>query len=383
MPAQPDWSTIRQEFPTLENKTYLNSCSLGLLSKRTRGALTEYMDLWMNSGAAAWYAEWPVEIAAVREEFARLINASPGEIAILPNISSCLTAILSSLDLSEGDQVVTSNLDFPTIAHNFLAKERLGVESTVIQAPDRVKVDLDQFGNAITDRTVLVATSRVYFTSGYIQDVAAITEMAHQKGALMLLDDYQATGQVPIDVKETNVDVLVSGGLKWLLGGPGIAYMYVREELIERLTPTMTGWFAHRDQFSFDPNEMIFRDDAARFEAGTPSVAAIYTGAEGLRIVNEIGADAIRERTAELTDYLVKRLREEGYSLRVPDDDSRHASITMVEMDDPASAVGALAEQNIVVDFRPGAMRVSPYFYNTIEDIDMIVDALRRHRDSS
>lgn len=383
MPSQPDWSTIRQEFPTLENKTYLNSCSLGLLSKRTRGALTEYMDLWMNSGAAAWYAEWPVQIAAVREEFARLINASPGEIAILPNISSCLTAILSSLDLSEGDQVVTSNLDFPTVAHNFLAKERLGVESTVIQAPDKVKVDLDQFENAITDRTVLVATSRVYFTSGYIQDVAAITEMAHQKGALMLLDDYQATGQVPIDVKDTNVDVMVSGGLKWLLGGPGIAYMYVREELIERLTPTMTGWFAHRDQFSFDPNEMIFRDDAARFEAGTPSVAAIYTGAEGLRIVNEIGAEAIRERTAKLTDYLVKRLREEGYSLRVPDDDSRHASITMVEMDDPASAVEALAEQNIVVDFRPGAMRVSPYFYNTTEDIDVIVNALRKHRDSA
>jgi selenocysteine lyase/cysteine desulfurase len=229
----------------------------------------------------------------------------------------------------------------------------------------------------------LVATSHVYFTSGYIQDVQAICEIAHRRGALAFVDDYQATGQVPVDVRETEADILVSGGLKWLLGGPGITYMYVRKELIPDLEPTVAGWFGNRDQFLFDPHAMVFRDTASRFETGTPSMAAVYTGAEGLRMVNELGPEAIRQRTSDLTSQLVALLRERGFRLRAPKDAAQHASITMIEIDDPGAVVESLARQDIIVDFRPGAVRVSPYFYNTSDDIGSLVEALCHVRDGS
>ena len=372
----PDWSRLRAEFPTLTRKTYLSSCSLCLLSDRVRGALARYVDLWSEHGASAWAPAWIDEIEAVRREFAAVINADADEIAVMPSISACLAAVSSSLDLSEGDQVVTGELDFPTVAHSFLARGRTGVETRILRSADRVKIDLEQFESAIGERTAIVATSRVYFTSGYIQDVAAIASMAHEKGKLLLVDDYQATGQVPIDVKAAGVDILLSGGLKWLLGGPGIAYMYVRRDLVPRLSPTVAGWFGNRHQFSFDPHLMEFRDDAARFETGTPSMAAVYAGAEGLRVVNEVSPEAIRERTSEISSHLVARLREEGFTLRTPDDPNRHASITMVEVEDPQAVVAGLARRDVVVDARPGAVRISPYFYNDLEDIETAVAAL-------
>jgi len=382
MAEEPNWEIIRGEFPTLSRKIYLNSCSLGLLSNSCKNALYRFIDSWSEHGAAAWYTDWMAEIATVRHRFASLINASPSEIAILPNISSTLGAISSSLDLGPGREVVTTALDFPTVAQHFLAKKRLGVATTIIQSSDRVKISLDQFEAAISPTTALVATSHVYFTSGYIQDVGPIADLAHRNGALAMIDDYQATGQLPIDVKDLNIDILVSGGMKWLLGGPGIAYMYVKEELIESLSPTVTGWFANRDQFDFNPNEIVFRDDAARFESGTPPMASIFAGAEGLRFVNDIGPQAIRERTKAIAGSLVDRLKEEGFKLWAPDDPDRHASITMVEMKDPALAVEELAKRDIIVDYRPGAVRFSPYFYNSFEDIESAVVALCQIRET-
>lgn len=373
----PDWEALRAQFPTLADKVYLNTCSLGLLSTRSRDAIGAYMDLWEEKGAAAWYAEWLSEMENLRDQFARLINATAEEIAIMPSISAALAAITSTVDLQEGDQLVTGELDFPTIAHGFHARSGSGVETRVIASDDRITIGVKDFESAISHRTRLVATSRVYFTSGYIQDVAAICDAAHSVGALAFVDDYQATGQVPVDVQDIDVDVLVSGGLKWLLGGPGVTYMYVRRELIQDLEPSVAGWFGHRDQFAFDPHQMIYKDHAARFETGTPSVAAIYAGAEGLRIVNELGASSIRARTCELTSVLVKSLKDDGFQLRTPSDQARHASITMIEVEDPAEVVTRLAERNIIVDFRPGAVRVSPYFYNTLEDIAAFVSAMK------
>lgn len=371
-----NWDSVRAQFPTLQKKIYLNSCSLGLLSRRSRNALNTYMDLWEEKGAAAWYAEWMAEMDNLRGQFARLINASADEIAIMPSISAALAAITSSIDLQEGDQLVTGELDFPTVAHGFHARARSGIETTVVSSDDRVMVSIEQFERAISRRTRLVATSRVYFTSGYIQDIATICQIAHSVGALAFIDDYQATGQIPIDVQEVGADVLVSGGLKWLLGGPGITYMYVRRDLIPGLEPSIAGWFGHRDQFAFNPHEMVYKDSAARFETGTPSVAAIYAGAEGLRIVNQLGAEAIRSRTSELTSRLVSSLKERGFNLRIPPDNAHHASITMIQLDDPTSVVEQLADRDIIVDFRPGAVRVSPYFYNTPDDINAFVEAL-------
>ena len=376
MAPHPDWSQLRAEFPTLEHTNYLCSCSLGLLSRRTLAAVGRFTDLWTRYGAAAWYSHWLGEVAALRAEFAALINAGADEIAIMPNISSALAGISSSLQLSEGSEVITTDLDFPTVPHHFLAKAGQGVRTVILKTSDNIQIELDQYEKAVGDRTALVATSRVFFTSGYIQDMAAMADIAHRKGALLLVDDYQGTGQVPVDVKAVDVDILVTGGLKWLLGGPGVAYMYVRRDLVPRLTPTVAGWFGHRDQFAFNPHEMVFRDDAARFEAGTPSVPSVYAGAEGLRILNELGPQPVRERTSELTRLLVRRLRDEGFKLRVPEDPERHAGITMVEFDDPHSVVDELSRRNIVVDSRPGAVRISPYFYSSPDDIESAVLAL-------
>ena len=372
-----DWRALREEFPTLRETAYLNTCSLGLLSNPSRQAVNRYLDLWASSGAAAWYDHWMAQLTKLRQQFSRLVGCEETEVAIVPNISSGLAAISSSLDFSRRNRVVTTELDFPTVAHHFLAQEGRGVETVIVPSKDRISVDSRALEEAVNDKTALVATSRVFFTSGQIQDVAYLADLCHQRGALLLVDDYQGTGQLPIDVKATKVDVLLSGGLKWLLGGPGIAYMYIREELIQSLTPTITGWFAHRDQFDFNLSYMAFKEDARRFEAGTPSVAAVYAGEAGLSLVNQVGSEAIRQRTSELTVDLVSRLGKEGFELQIPATPESHASITLLKSSEPHAVVKELSKRGIIVDARPGGVRISPYFYNSTEDNQRLVDALR------
>jgi len=371
-----DWEAWRAEFPGLQLRTYLNTVSLGQLSRRSRAAVNRFLDLWTEFGASAWYRYWLDELGGTRREFARLIGADPEEVAVMPNISSALAAVGSSLDFSQRKKVICCELDFPTLTYHWLAKREQGVETTILPTTDGLHVPVEQFAAATDDRTALIATSRVYFTTGYIQDVTALAEIAHRAGALLLVDDYQATGQVPLDVHTSGVDMLVTGGLKWLIGGPGIAYLYVRRELIPLLRPTVTGWFSHARQFDFDPRVLEFRPDALRFEAGTPAVAAVYAGKAGLEIINELGTESVRERTAMLNQDLVRRLRERGYRLRLPADPERHAGITVVEAEDPMGITRALAERRIIVDKRPGAVRISPYFYNTLEENQIVVDAL-------
>ena len=374
--SEVDWTAWREEFPGLQLNTYLNTVSLGQLSRRSRAAVEQFMDLWTERGAAAWYAFWLKELRATRAEFARLIGADPEEVAVMPNTSSALAAISSSLDFSQRNRVVTTALDFPTLTYHWLAKARQGVETDILPTPDDVQVDVEAFERAMHGTTALIATSRVYFTSGFIQDVEALAELAHRHGALLLVDDYQATGQVPIDVRSSSVDVLITGGLKWLIGGPGIAYLFVRRELIPSLSPTVAGWFGHARQFDFDPHHLEFRDDATRFEAGTPSVASIYAGKAGLEIINEIGPENLRQRTAELTQDLVSRLLDRGFRLRMAPDPERRAGITIVEVEDPMGITRALGERRIIIDRRPGVIRISPYFYNTQEENEIVVEAL-------
>jgi len=378
----PSWPSLRSQFPTLHNVTYLNSCSLGLLSTSSRDAVNRFLDLWTQMGASAWYGPWMAELAALRRDFASLIHASESEIALTPNISSGLAAISSSLDFSRRPNVVTTALDFPTVAHHFLALEPRGIRTAIVPSDDNVTIDLERLAAHIDHRTALVATSRVFFTSGWIQDIQALSKICHDRGALLLIDDYQATGQLPTDVHALGADILITGGLKWLLGGPGIAYMYVQRDLIPTLQPTATGWFAHRDQFAFNPQKMVYKDDARRFEAGTPSMAAVYAAYAGIQLVQSIGSDALRSRTSSLTADLVSRLRSSGFHLRIPSDPARHASITIVNARDPHRVVDGLKAQKIIVDARPGGVRFSPYFYNNQEDNQRAVAALSNLRDT-
>src|SRR5215469_5030649 len=372
----PELVAYRSEFPILQRKTYLNSCSLGALSNRSMQGLAQFMEMWNEWGAHAWYEIWMGEIAKAREKFAKIIGAQVHEVAIAPSVSAALSSIATALDYSRRNNVVMADMDFPTLAYQWLVKERLGVECRFVESPDRIYTPPELFENKVDSQTALVATSRVFFTSGYIQDVRAVADIAHKNGAYILIDDYQGTGQIPLDVVAMDIDFLVTGTLKWLMGGPGLALVYIREGLIPQFHPTITGWFGHREQFKFKTREFEFRDDAARVEMGTPAVPTIYTANAGLDIVREIGVERICERTRFLTNDLVARARERGWNVRAPQEPERRSSIVMVQVEHPEEIVEALLDRDIITDSRPGLLRISPYFYNTLEENAMVIDAI-------
>jgi len=369
----------RSEFPIFRDKVYLNTCSLGALGDRARRKVAEFLDQWQSRGASAWYDVWWAALGELRARYARVVGAAPAEIALAPSISVALSAVAESLDYGRRNKVVITSLDFPTVAYQWLAKARRGVEVVVVESPDRVSVPVEAIARAVDERTALVATSHVYFTSGAIQDIKAVVDAAHKRGALALIDAYQSVGQVPVDVRATGVDFLTAGGLKWLLGGPGIVFLYVREELARGLEPTVAGWFGHRDQFAFDHRTLDFHEDARRFELGTPALAAIYAQLGGLEYIEEIGVPAIRQVTAALTEDLIDRARAAGFAPKVAADPAARSAIVMLPVPDPARAVRHLADGDVIVDARPGHVRLSPFFYNLQDDHVTALERLATH----
>ncbi len=375
--APPDWDRYREEFPIFRSALYLNSCSLGALSVRVEAAVGRFLALWHQHGASAWYGPWWETLEGLRAKCAQVIGATSDEIALFPSVTTALTAVASAFAYRDRPRVVVGRLDFPTTVYQWLAKAGAGVQAIVLNTPDQLALSVDDYAAATDRRTELVVASHVYFTSGHIQDIGAIAEVAHGHGALCLIDAYQATGQLPTDVHALGVDFLVSGSLKWLLGGPGFAFLYVRRDLHDRLHPNDVGWFAHREQFAFRTDVFEPALDARRFEGGTPSVAALYAADAGLDIVREIGVDRLRVRQLELVGDLVARLREAGMAPRVPTDLTRHAGIVTVPVPDPQAVVGALRRRGVIVDSRPGVVRLSPFFYNSVQDNHVVCAALR------
>ncbi len=369
-----DWSALRAEFPVFEHTTYLNTCSLGALSRQARAAVNQFLDLWQAYGASAWYKTWLGEVQALRSSYQRLLNAQPGTCTIQHSISSALSVIASCYDYTQRNKIITTALDFPTIPYQWLVKPN--VEVVILPSDDHIGIALERYAAAIDERTALVATSHVFFTSGYIQPAAEITKLAHALGAHVLIDGYQAAGQIPVDVQALDVDWYLTGGLKWLLGGPGIVELYARPELVQRLQPTTTGWFAHGQQFAFDPENWSYWSDARRFELGTPAVAAVYAARAGMDLILNIGVEAIRERELLLVADLTSRAREAGLRLKLPANLEEHAGIVMFPVGEPSQVVRTLAEHNVIVDYRPGHVRVSPFFYNTVDENQRVVELL-------
>lgn len=369
-----DLTSYRDEFPTLDEVTYLNTCSLGCISERSTSAAREFESIWRRRGASAWYDVWWDKIEQLRAQYADVIGADPEEVAWLPNVSVGLNSLGLALDVGERDEVVVSDMDFPTQVYPWTTRDDVTVRWA--DAPDSVEVPVETYAEQISERTQLVATSRVFFTSGYIVDVEAVAERAHDAGALMVVDDYQGTGQVPIDVQETGIDAMLGGSLKWLLGGIGSCFLYVREGLHDQLEPGVVGWFGNEQMFDFDPHDFTFRPNARRFETGEINLPSVYYASAGLEIVQEIGPKRLREATLDRATDLIERLDDAGFELALPDDPDRRTGIVMVEMADAPDAVEYLAERDIVVDHRPGRLRISPYFYNTHEDNVAIVEAL-------
>ncbi len=368
-----DLDRIRAEFPILSRKTYLNSCSLGALSRRSEAYLDDFRERWHAMGASAWYEHWLVRIEELRARLAAFWGSGTQEVALLPSTSVALSVVAESLEAGRRNRVVCTELDFPTLAYQWVVKP--DIELVVLKSADGIGIDLQQFADAVDERTLLVATSHVFFATGYVQDVQAIADVAHGVGALCLIDGYQGAGQVPLDLATSRVDFYTAGSLKWLLGGPGLAYLYVRQTLIDGLHPRITSWFATEGQFDFDPRGFRWRADARRFEMGTPALPTVHTALGGQEIVDEVGIEAIVARNRALTERLVEGCRARGLEVRVAEP-GRRSAIVMVRDPDPGGAVRRLAGRGIIVDHRPGFVRISPHFYNTMDEVEDCVDAL-------
>lgn len=369
-----DVARLRSRFPILGRRNYLNSCSLGALSLDAEAYLDDFRARWHTMGASAWYEHWMGRLDTLRARAAALHGTRPTEAALLPSTSAALSVVAEAVPRGERNRVVCTELDFPTLAYQWRVKPE--IELVVLRSPDGIGIDPAQFADAVDERTLFLATSHVFFSTGYVQDIEALARIARDAGAWSLVDGYQAAGQIPVDVGASGVDVYTSGPLKWLCGGPGLAYLFVREERISELTPRFTSWFAAENQFGFDIDHFRFRSDARRFELGTPALPTVHTALGGMDALESVGWDAVFARRRALTEHLVARCREEGFTLRTAADPARRSGIVMVAHADPAEAVRRLDAMDVVVDHRPGHVRISPHVYNTVAEVDAVVGAL-------
>jgi selenocysteine lyase/cysteine desulfurase len=369
--ALPD--RIRHRFPVLERLVYVNSCSQGALSDSVREAYSSYLRDWDEHGSP--WEFWVERSETARQTFARLVGADDDEIAVTTSLSAGVSALASGIPFDGARRkIVLSELEFPTIGQIWHAQELRGARVQIVDP------DVDSFAAAIDDETAIVSITHVSYRSGAMLDVAAITRLAHERGALVLLDAYQSVGSIPIDVRALGVDFLAAGVLKYLLASAGLAFLYCRRDLVERFRPTATGWFADRDIFEMDHRDYSPATTARRFESGTPPVPSIYAGVAGMELMEEIGIAATREHVQELNAYLVDGLDELGATLATPREPERRGALLCVRSTDSRRLVAELAREGIVTSERDGNLRVSLHAYNGRDDADAVLQALARHR---
>lgn len=370
---------LRERFPLLRHKTYLNSCSKGALSVDVRQAYEAYLRDWDEKGSPWEY--WVERMEAARHAFAGLINASPDEVAVVTSVSHAVSALASALDFSgERNKVVVSDFEFPTVAQIWHAQEKRGAQVVHVPAAGNW-IPTERFAEAIDDRTLLVAVTHVSFRTGSRLEVPEIVRLAHAKGALVLLDSYQALGTFPIDVKALGVDFLTSGVLKYLLGSSGLAYLYVRRELIPYLEPTFVGWFAQANIFAMDIYAHRPAPSARRFEAGTPPVPNIYAAIAGIKLVQSVGLEAIEAHLREITGAIKEGAMQRGYNLVTPADPARHGALITLRSHKADLLVKLLERDGIITSSRGDNLRISPHFYNDLSDVDRLMDCLEQHKE--
>jgi len=368
-----DWKTLRREFPLLDRCIYFNACSLGPLPRSGKAALAMYAQDWDDQGTPVWFSSWLPLLDRFRGKVGDLLNAPSGSTAIAPSVSVALSTLATGLPLPPGrHKVLIGELDFPTIGHQWLS--RPGFEVEFVPSADGMTIPPEAFAERIDSRTALVATTHLFYTTGYLQDVRAIAAAAHAAGALCLIDGYQTCGCVPLDVAEMDCDAFVGGCLKWVSGGPGNAFLYVRPELIPRVRPQGTGWFATRDPFSFTLQELVWADDARRLETGTWAVGCHYAGLAGLEMVLDVGVANIQERLRDLTDRILERCDEAGVKTFTPRERSKRCGIVTLECDRPEEVEARLHAAGVVVDSRPGRVRLSPHWCVTEDELERGMD---------
>lgn len=356
----------RPEFPILGHTTYMISHSLGAMPRRTGDRVAEFAATWAERGIRAWEEGWWEMPVTVGNLIGAIIGAGEGETVVQQNVSMCQWVVTSCFDWrARRNKLVTDGLNFPSNDYVYHGLERQGARVESVAGP------MDQHLEAIDEETALVSVSHVAFRNSYLEDLRAIVERAHAVGAMVLADLYQAAGTVPVNVRELGVDFATGGSVKWLCGGPGAGYLYVRRDLWPVLRPAATGWSAHEQPFAFEGGAIRYADSIYRFLNGTPNIPALYSARSGYEIVREVGVPRIREKSLRQTARLMELADAAGFRVNTPREPERRGGVVVLHVPDGAAVTKELARREVLVDYRPGAgIRVAPHFYTTDEEVE-------------
>ena len=369
-----DIDAWRSHIPLLQTCVPMNNCSQAPQTHITRAAAERYLDGW-NSIGMDWDA-WMTEVGLAKIEFATLINASPDEIAVFGSVSEATSAVASALDFSgERNTVLVTEAEFPTIGHVWLAQQPRGARVAWVPVHDG-QVHLESYDPLLDDRTAIVSACHGYYLDGFVQDIASVAKRVHAKGALLYVDVYQTLGTMPVDIRAMDVDFLASGNLKFLMGVPGIAFLYVRRELIGTLIPSVTGWFGRSNPFAFQVRQLDWSPTASRFDAGTPPIINAFIARSGMGIINELGTANIRAWLEVLGQRLIDGGRARGLTVLGPTDMTRKTSTTAFVVNDSHAVESTMRSRGVLPSARGPVIRLAPHFYNTIEDVDTALDTL-------
>jgi kynureninase len=371
----------RAQFPALERSVYMVSHSLGAMPRAAADHLRAYTDLWVQKGINAW-EDWLPEVDRAAERVGRVIGADQGTMVMATNVSQIQALIASCLDYAAPrNKVVYSDLEFPTVSYVWQEERRRGAEVVVVPSADGITIPLDRFLSAIDERTLIVPLSHVLFRSSSISPVAEVVARARQVGAMVLLDCYQSTGTVPFDVQALGVDFACGGSVKWLCGGPGAAYLYVRRDRIPSFRPRNTGWFGHERPFAFTMPEQRYADNVWRYMAGTPAVAALYQARAGVEVVAEIGVARIRAKSLRQTTRVLWACDQAGYAVNTPRDPAARGGTLCFDFPGSDKVARALNATGFLCDHRPtSGIRMSPHFYTTDEEVERFMAEVARLR---
>ncbi len=368
----------RAEFPILETCTYLVSHSLGAMPRGVRDELRQFADEWDHRGVRAWHEGWWELGRETGNLLAPILGVARDTITMHQNatVAQLIAASCLSFD-GPRRKIVLQDLDFPTNHYLFEGFRRQGAEIIYVPSDNRVRAPIDRLVDAIDEQTALVPISLVLFRSACLQDVRAVIEKAHRVGALVILDIYQAAGTIPLDLAALNTDFAVGGSVKWLCGGPGAGYLYVRPDLIPRLKPANVGWAGHASPFGFETGEIRYAEGVERFQSGTPNIPALYSARAGYKIVGQIGVTAIREKSLRLTRRLMDAAAQHGWALNTPDRDAERGGSVVIDVPNGAAVTQQLIARGVIVDHRPDAgIRMAPHFYSTADEVDEAVELL-------
>jgi kynureninase len=374
----------REEFPILSRRTYLAAHTLGAMHRGTRDRLAAYADEWATEGVVAW-DRWIPELARIGDLVGALIGAPPGTTVMRGNVASALADLASALDfIGPRNGIVYSSLEWPGSHYFWQEYQRYGALAVVVPGePDGIGLDVGRLIDAIDVTTRVVSISHVLFRTSTLVDVRPVVERAHEVGALFVLDCYQSAGTVPFSVVDLGVDAAVGGSVKYLCGGPGNGFLYLRPGLADELRPASVGWFGHAHPFDFSFDQVEYAPGVGRFTGGTPNVPGHYAAAPAYELLGAIGVDRIRERSISLTQPLVEGALERGFTVRSPVDPHERGGHVTIDPGDAQRVTDELIAQGFVVDHRPGVgIRVGPHFYSTADECGAVLDEMSRIRGS-